>query len=243
MENKSFRWLQIGLALVLVAVGIRTLLVFRQRNQAPVKQVQPESGPIDADNYVVPHKLYAYDLKSARQALVGKSVWVKAGYGVVFYPYATGAKPVDFAHPAGLLGPIERLDIKDVVMARSPHSEGEWQGPPGAQFRVHTDEQQMMAVFEKAGKSYAFPIGVNSNGDYHFITDDLLYTQDPHQLYKHWPQATWQAIEQHEAKPGMNQLQVAFAVGVPDSATNTSSQDEENTVHYPNNGRGMNVTF
>jgi hypothetical protein len=243
MERVHFRWLQIGLALVLAAVGIRTLLIFRERNASPIRQVEQESAPIDADNYVVPHKLYAYDLKSARAGLVGKPVWVKAGYGVAFYPYSAATKRADFAREAGLLAPIEQLDIKDVVLNRGPNSVGEWQGPPGAQFRVHKDEQQIMAVFASNGKDYAFPIGVVSNRDYHFMADDMLFTQDPRQLYKHWPAATWQAIEQHQAKKGMNELQVSFAIGVPDRASNTSSTDEENTVHYPNNGRGVNVTF
>jgi hypothetical protein len=243
MEISRFRWLQIILALVLVAAGIRMVLIFRARNASPVRQEQPESAPIDADNYVVPKKLYAYDLKSARAGLVGKPSWVKAGYGVAFYSYDAGTKHADLTHQAGLLGPIEQIDITDVVLAQSPSPVGEWQGPPGARFRIQKDEQQVMAVFAKGGKSYAFPIGVNSNGDYHFIADGLLFMQDPRQLYRHWPGATWQAIEQHQPKPGMNELQVSFAIGVPDGATSTSLSDEEDTVHYANNGHGVNITF
>ncbi|HEV2113734.1 MAG TPA: hypothetical protein VGR50_06260 [Terriglobales bacterium] len=235
--------MQIALALFLIAFAIRTLLIFRQRNISPIKQQQTGSAPMDADSYVVSHKIYAYDLKSAREALVGKPVWVKAGYGVAFYPYNASTKKADFFHQAGLLGPIEQLEIKDIVMNRTPGSPGQWQGPPGARFRIHTDDQQVMAVFAKDGKTYAFSIGLNSNGDYHFIADDLLFTQDPHQLYKHWPAATWQAIEQHQVLKTMNEVQVAFAIGVPDSSTSGSLNDDENTVHYANNGHPMNVTF
>lgn len=242
MEISKLRLAQLILALLLVAFAIRTMLIFRERSTGPIKQVQTESGPMDADNYVVPHKIYAFDLKSAREALVSKTVWVKAGYGVAFYPFDTDTKRSDFGHEAGLLAPVEQLEIKDVVLDRSPGSVGQWQGPPGARFRIHADEQQVMAVFAKDGKSYAFPIGVNSNGNYHFIADDLLFTQDPHQLYKHWPQATWQAIDQHQPKPGMNQLQVSFAIGVPDSASSLSST-EDTTLHYANNGHPLYVTF
>ena len=240
-ERTNFRKIQIGLALVLVAVGIRTLVFFRERNASPIKQVHQESAPIDADNYVVPHKLYAYDLKSARAGLVGKPVWVKAGYGVAFYPYNSASKRADFTHGTGLLAPIEQLDIKDIVLNRGPNSVGEWQGPPGAQFRVHKDEQQIIAVFAINGKDYAFPIGVVSNSDYHFMADDMLFTQDPHQLYKHWPADVWQAIDQHQVKPGMTDLQADFAIGV--GLMDPSSDSIDKKMNYPNGGKPLTITF
>src|SRR5205823_3685453 len=95
-------------------------------------------------------------------------------------------------------------------------------------------------VFQQNGKESAFPVGSVRNGDYHLFIDDVLYLQDPHELYSHWPPAVWQAIERHEVLPGMNDLQASFAVGVPDSAEDDSG---ERMVHYPNDGHPLNVSY
>ena len=48
---------------------------------------RPESSPpLNPDYYVVPKKLYAYDLKSAKQ-LTQQPVWVKVGYSSTYYRY------------------------------------------------------------------------------------------------------------------------------------------------------------
>jgi len=243
MESSNLNsGLRIVLALGLIAVGVRTLLIFKERHQSAAKP-QPQAIALEADDYVTPKKLHAYDLNSAKQGLVNTPVWVRAGYGVAYYAYNPATKRADFSREAGLLAPIEQLRVTDVVLNRTPKSgAGEWQGPPGARFRVHSDEQQLMAAFANGGKTFAFPVGTVSNGDYNLFIDDLLYSEDPRQLYKHWPAEIWQAIEQHQAKPGMNQLQVSFAIGVPDASSNPS--DELNTaLHYANNGHPVTVTF
>ena len=48
-------------------------------------------------------------------------------------------------------------------------------------------ERQVMAVFDKDGKAYAFPVGSIKGGEYKFYSDDMLFIQDPHELYNHWP--------------------------------------------------------
>src|SRR5262252_686129 len=83
-------------------------ILFYQR-RSPVAQPAGTAPPLEADYYVVPKKLYPFDLKSARQ-LTQQPVWVKEGYRYTYYPYQAGK--VDFAHEAGLLLPIERLEIK-----------------------------------------------------------------------------------------------------------------------------------
>src|SRR5437660_9756607 len=62
-------------------------------------------------------------------------------------------------------------------------------------------KRQVMAVFSQDEKTYAFPIGVQSGGDYRIYADEILYIQDPKELYKHWPPDVWGAIEKHEVKP------------------------------------------
>ena len=98
-----------------------------------------------------------------------------------------------------------------------------------------------MAVFEKAGKSYAFPIGSVKAGNYQIYSDEMLFIQDPHELYKHWPADIWDAIEKHEVKLGMNEFQVAFAIGM--GVPERSSDPAVKTVHYPNGGKPVSVTY
>jgi len=99
----------------------------------------------------------------------------------------------------------------------------------------------MMAVFQKDGKSYSVPIGFESDGQYKIYSDEMFFIEDPHELYKHWPPDVWQAVEQHEVKPGMNEMQADFAVGmgVPDAGNSSS----EKTVRYPNGGKPLVVTY
>jgi len=51
----------------------------------------------------------------------------------------------------------------------------------------------------------------------------------------------WQAIGQHEVKPGMDELQADFAVGmgVPDAGASSDNK----TVRYPNGGKPLVVTY
>jgi hypothetical protein len=98
-----------------------------------------------------------------------------------------------------------------------------------------------MAIFEEGGKRYAFPIGIKDAGDYKIYSDEILFIQDPHELYKHWSPATWKAVENHEVKPGMNELQATFAIGmgVPEG-TGTGNP---RIVNFANNGHPMKISF
>ncbi|MFZ2084350.1 MAG: hypothetical protein WAU92_07635 [Candidatus Sulfotelmatobacter sp.] len=229
MSEEAKKGIQIALALAIVVAGVRAGYILYQRHEdyvAAQKQQQAKSaGYSNADYYVTPKKLYPYDLKSAKQ-LTQQPVWVKEGYRYTYYPYDVARKRTDFGHEAGLLSPIERLEIKDVVTDI----------PVGAGNR-----RQVMAVFEKEGKSYAVQIGFEAEGQFKIYSDEIFYVEDPHELYKHWPADVWQAVEQHEVKPGMDELQADFAVGmgVPDAGTSS----DEKTVRYPNGGKPLVVIY
>ncbi len=218
--------IQIMLLITALAVGGRIGYIFYQRHQDNLRAAnKPSPPPLNPDYYVTPKKIYAYDLKSAKQQLTQQPVWVKVGYGVTYYPY-NSARHVDFSHEAGLLLPLERIEIKDVITATAPKS---------------SEQKQVMAIFGKEGKSYAFPVGAAQGDDYHFYASDMLFIEDPHALYAHWPADVWQAIDEHEVKPGMNELQANFAVGmgVPESG----GDDAQKTVDYANGGKPLSVTF
>ncbi|MBV8050874.1 MAG: hypothetical protein JOZ80_06790 [Acidobacteriaceae bacterium] len=225
MSPESKQKIQLVLAFAIIVAGARTGYILYERHSAKMEQarLRLQSKPIDPDYYVIPKKLYPYDLKSSRQ-LVQQPVWVKEGYRYTYNPYENHR--TDFAHDAGKLLPLQKLQIKDVVLDHTP-------GSPG--------EQQLMAVFEDSGKTYAFPIGSLRNGNYQIYSDEMLYIQDPHELYKHWSRDVWQAIDQHQVKSGMSELQTDFAIGMGIPEPSTSA--DVKTVNYPNGGKPFSITF
>ena len=229
MSPEARQKIQLALLLAMVVAGVRAGYILYQRHEdrvaAEKRKEAANVGYSNPDYYVNPKKLYPYDLKSAKQ-LTQQPVWVKEGYRYTYYPYDAAGKHVDFADEAGLLLPIEKLQIKDVVMAK----------PPGAGQRP-----QVMAVFQRGGKTYAVPIGYEADQQYKIYSDEMFFVEDPRDLYKHWPADVWQAVEQHQVKPGMNEMQADFAIGmgVPDAGVSS----DEKTVRYPNGGKPLVIVY
>lgn len=218
--------LQIALVIAIVVVGLRTAYILYERHEENARQTaKQQAPPLNPDYYVTPRKLHAYDKESAKQ-LTQQPVWIKLGYASVVYPYDPVRRRSDFSHEAGKLLPLEKLDIKDVITDATP-------GRP--------TQGQVMAVFQKDGKSFAFAIGSVKEGNYQIYADDMFFIQDPHDLYKHWPQDVWQSIDQHEAKPGMNELQTSFAIGL--GLPEGSGESAVKTLDYANGGKPLRVTF
>ncbi len=219
--SKPVKILQIVLLVALVAAGINFYLAMRSRRAEVIVNQRPQEVVHDPDYYITPKKLHPQDLKDARE-LTRQPAWIREGYRFTYYPYTGHA---DLQHPAGTLGPLEKLDIRDVVVDRATKG----------------TEKQVMAIFVKDSKHYAFPIGTEENGTYHIYSDDVLFVQDPRELYKHWAPEVWQAIDNHEVKPGMNELQASFAIGmgVPEG----TGMSNPRVVDYPNNGHPVKVTF
>jgi uncharacterized protein (DUF427 family) len=226
LDAESRKKLQIVLWLGIVIAGARAAYIVYERHEAMKENSLPKvEAPLKADYYVTPKKLHPYDLKSARE-LTQQPVWVKAGYYHTYYPYNSAGHKTDFAHEAGLLGPLQKLEIKDVVTDSSPKAPG---------------TKQVMATFNLNDKSYAVPIGVESGGDFKIYSDDIFYIEDPHQLYKHWPADVWKAIDDHQAQQGMSELQASFAIGagIPEGSGDYGFR----TLHYANGGKPVTITF
>ena len=225
MKPETRKYIQVLLAVALIAAAVRLVIIFRERHESAQQAKAKTAPPLDPTYYVVPKKLYPYDLKSARQ-LTQQPAWVKEGYKYYYYPYDPVRHRADFAHDAGLLGPIEKLNIRDVVTDVTP----------GAR-----EQRQVLAVFDKGGKSYAVPIGVLKEGNYRIYSDEMFFIQDPHQLYNVWPKEAWQAIDLHQAKPGMDEIQVSFALGM--GVPQPSEDSDVKTVQFPNGGKPVEITF
>jgi hypothetical protein len=226
MSEEAKKRIQLALAVAIVVVGARVGYIPYERHEdyvaAQKQAAEKNAGYSNQEYYVSPKKLYPFDLKSARQ-LTAQPVWAKEGYRYTYYPYDAAAKKVDFGHEAGLLLPIEKLQVKDVVTGEAGR------------------KRQVAAVFEKDGKSYAVPIGFENEGQYKIYSDEMFYVEDPHELYKFWPADVWQAITQHEVKMGMDELQADFAVGmgVPDAGATSADK----TVRYANGGKAVVVEY
>jgi hypothetical protein len=218
--------IQVALILAMLVAGIRLAIILYERHEDAIEQTKkPDVRALNPDYYVTPKKLYPYDLKSAKQ-LTRQPVWVKVGYAYSYYAYDPATHRGNFSHEAGKLLPIQKLEITAIVTAVSPNAPG---------------ERQVMAVFEQDGKHYAASIGTEKNGDYRFYSDDMLFIEDPHQLYKHWPEDVWQAIDQHQVKPGMNELQADFAIGI--GLLRLGGDSSDRTLEYPNGGKPLSVSY
>ena len=227
--------IQITLAVFLVLAGLRVYLIYRERHEVATPKPTP-SGYSNKDYYVSPHKLRAYDLKSLRSGIVGKTIWVHAGNQLVYYPYSAATHHVDFKHDKQVLPPIAALHVDDVMTSTGPASPVSMHALPA--------EPQLMILFKMDGSDseYAVSAGTPKNGDASIYFDDVFFIEDPHQLYKHWPPDVWTSIDQHQVKEGMSELQTAFALGT-DATLVGGDKMGDRTLEFPNNGKPLQISF
>src|SRR5579859_29035 len=214
-------------------------LMWSRRDTSAPKKNEPTYSS-NQDDYVIARKIVPYDLNSAKKELDGKAVWVKVGDVIPYYRYDAAAHSVNFSHQAGLLPSMAKLQVKDVVLARRPVAL-----KPG---QISVVQKDIMLVFEKPGEPglSAASIGTNTGDDYTFIVNnagvnDLFFFDDPHELYKHWPTDVWSAIDQHQVKEGMSELQAGFAAGPPEASDSDKVGDR--TIEFANGGKPVTVTF
>lgn len=226
MTSQTRKRIQVVLSVALALATLRVAIIFygRYTEQPGAPQAPPEQL-MDPDSYVVPRKLYAYDLKSARE-LAGRSVWVREGYRSAYLPCEPARLRCDFQHEAGMLGPIQRIEVKDVIRVPSPQASG---------------QPQIMVVFEAEGKSFGFSVGSVTGQNYKFYIDDMLFLDDPHQLYRHWPAEVWRAVDQHQVRKGMSERQVTFSIGT--GYLHGGGQGSTRVLTFPNGGKPLVVTF
>ena len=228
MDEELKSKLQIFLVIALLLVGARTAYIMYERKHAdeggaPREAANVTHHEMTADDYVYERPFYGYDLETTKKALVGQTVWMKAGN--YFKARKIDGKHVTSQSEPDPVPPLATMEIKDVVLA--PANGG----------------REMLAVYRTRGKPevFAVPIGVEQNGKYRVDVENVLFRQDPHQLYKHWSKETWDAIGRHEATKGMNEQQVWLAYGYGTPVTNGDYGSR--TVHYENNGQPKEVTF
>ena len=218
--------LQVFLAIAIVLASGRAAYIVYERREAMKEDAKPrQEMALKADYYVTPKTVHAYDLKSARQ-FTEQPVWVKYGYQLTYYPYDSKRHKADFGHEAGVLLPLQKLAIQDVVTDVAPQAPG---------------NKQVLACFSLDGKNYAVPIGAEKGTDFKLRANDIFFIEDPHDLYRHWPADVWKKIDAHEVQSGMSELQASFAIGsgIPEGSGDYGSR----TLHYANGGKPLVITF
>ena len=219
---------RIILVIGIIAAGIRVALIYRERNRPPEPPpaiaVDPVKQQRIEDDVFLP-RTYAYDLPSSRE-LVGKTVWVRAGNQMAYYRYDSVTKRADFSASPGVLKPLERLEIKDVFAQRPPRG-----------------DTQLMMAFTRSGSPdrFAVAFGAQRGNDATIFVNEAFFLKDPHAAYKHWPKDVWAAIDAHQVREGMSELQIALSIGA--GASDGGGDYGNRTLTYEDSGAALLVRF
>ena len=211
--------------------GIYLFIVFKDREAPGVTRNQPEQH-LTADDVAVVRMEFPEHFDDVKD-LEGKSVWMKSGYSMPYYPYASGK--VEWNKPAGLIPPAQKLDIKKAIKAAALAT---------VRDNVEHGDRQAMVVFSLAGgkELFATPVGfMDGPQDEHYYGDILFYYDDPHTIYSNWPKDVWAAVDAHQVKPGMSELQTRMAIGM--KAQPDGESEGNRTVDYDVNGKHIVVTY
>jgi hypothetical protein len=166
------------------------------------------------------------------ERIAGTTVWMKNGYVISYFVYSNDR--VDFTKRVGLVPSDQRLDVKKIVKAALPV--GQYDG-------MTSGKQQAFAIFSTPGSEglYAVPIGFMNGDDEAYYSDALFFYDDPHTIYDYWPKDVWTAIDAHQVKTGMSELQTRLAVG--QKMDLRGHEEGERTVIFDQAGKHWTVRF
>jgi hypothetical protein len=228
---KPWKIIVIPTAITLTVAAIYMFIVWHKRQNPGVVQQAPEQKQTMDDVAVVRMEFPQHfdDVKD----LEGKSVWMKNGYTMPYFPYEGGK--VDFKKKVGVIPPLQKLDIKKAIKAAVPESVDDG---------ISHGQHQVLVVFTMPGneKEFATPVGAIDGNEEQYFDDLLFYYDDPHTIYTNWSKDVWTAIEAHQAKPGMNELQTRLALGMK-IQTDDPKTEGNRTVTYDADGKKWTVTF
>lgn len=223
-----------GTLVLLLAVGGELLWLHHERN-LPGKVVAPvDYGPTDQDDLVFLKKERPSSLADLKD-LDGKQLWVSAGGQMDYYPYA--GHHADYAKTSGTLLGAEPLIIKDAFEQVALKS---------ATYRIPPGDKWVLLAFTMPKsadpkKEYAVPVGNQEGNDFSFVTDEIFFYDDPHDLYKHWGPQIWQAVDSHQVILEMTEHEVQMALG--QVSKSVSNEIGNRLVVYSNLGHPVAVTF
>jgi hypothetical protein len=139
-----------------------------------------------------------------------------------------------FAKRVGVIPAAQRMEVKKIVKAAVPASVEDY---------MEHGSRQAFAVFALPGGAalYATPIGYMQGNEEAYYSDLLFYYDDPHTIYDHWPKDVWAAIDAHQVKPGMSEVETRMAIGR--NLQVDGSREGDRTVTYDQAGKHWTVTY
>jgi hypothetical protein len=228
---KTWQKILIPTLISLAIGGIYLLSVWRQRQDPGVIGQNETTQAVNKDDVALVRELSPQHFDDLKQ-FEGTRVWMKNGYTMPYYPYLAGQ--VEFGKRAGLIPAAQLLDVKKIVQAAVPAKEDD---------SLEHGTRQAFAVFALPGdaKLFATPVGAMQGDQEAYFTDALFFYDDPHTIYDYWPKDVWAAIDAHQVKPGMSELQTRMAIGQkihPDG-----DKEGDRTVTYDQDGKNWTVTY
>ncbi|MDE1155818.1 MAG: hypothetical protein PW735_08815 [Acidobacteriaceae bacterium] len=237
--NKGAQVALASVAAFVLAIGVEVAYLHHKRaveeNEPAVTKTdnRPRLAP---DDLVFLKKKHPDSLKDER-ALIGTTIWVSAG-GQMDY-YKDSGNHVDYARPVDTLKGAVPLLIKG-VFEQVPPKTGR------AVARIAAGQRHVLLAFTMPSSTdpkqlYAVPVGHFADGSYEFLTDEIFFYDDPHELYKHWGPEVWAHVDKHEVALGMTENQCMMALGqVIDPHGDTMG---ERSVTYNNDGHPITIDF
>ena len=74
-----------------------------------------------------------------------------------------------------------------------------------------------------------------------YYTDLLFYYDDPHTIYDHWPKDVWAAVDAHQVKAGMSEVETRMSIGR--NLRPVGGVEGNRTVTYDQDGKHWTVTY
>ena len=229
---KPWKIFVIPTAITLVIASIYMFHIWNKRHNPGVVK-QGEEQQLTPDDVAVVRLEFPAHFDDVKD-LEGKSVWMKNGYTMPYFPYAGGK--VDFKKRVGVIPPLQKLDIKKAIKAAVPADVDDG---------ISHGQRQVLVAFTLPGddkKEYATPVGAIDGSEEQYFDDLLFFYDDPHTIYTHWPKDVWAAIDSHQPKAGMNELQTRLALGLK-IQTDDPKAEGNRTVTYDADGKKWTVTF
>jgi hypothetical protein len=126
------------------------------------------------------------------------------------------------------------MEVKKIIKATPPASVVD-----GIEHGV----RQAFVVFVLPGSPnlFAVAVGVMDSENEAYFTDMLFFYDDPRKIYDDWPKDVWAAIDAHQVKPGMSELETRMSIGQKMQSDGKTEGDR--TVTYYQDGKLWTVTY
>lgn len=226
---KTWKIVVIPTLITLTIGSIYLFFVWKQRQNPGV--IGQNAQTMSSDDLAVVRTISPQRFEDTEQ-LNGTTVWMKNGYTMPYFPYEGGR--VVFGKRVGVIPSAQKLEVKKIIKAAAPATVDDG---------MSHGSRQAFAVFALPGSPslYATAIGAMDASQEAYYTDLLFFYDDPHGIYDHWSKDVWAAIDAHQVKPGMSELETRMAIGQKIHAVGDTEGDR--TVTYDQDGKHWTVTY